>query len=201
MVLLSFSISIVLICEMFNTALEAAVDLVTSKYHPLAKHAKDIAAGAVLVASLNAIIVGGYLFVDETAIRSAIETVMLPLAEQTRENQQVSDLFLSLTMAITIILTFVLMWKVRGKKGTFLQGGVVSGHAALAFFLASVIWFVTFSLSAAAIGFILALLVAQSRIEGNIHTMQETVFGALLGIMVTLLMYQILPRIMVAFVR
>jgi diacylglycerol kinase (ATP) len=201
MVLLCFSISIVLICEMLNTALENSVDLFTEKYHPLAKHAKDVAAGAVLIASLNALIVGGFLFIDEQVIKHAIESMLIPVTEKAQENPQVSDLLLSLTITVTVILLVVLMWKAKGKKGTFLQGGIVSGHSALAFFLASVIWFVSFSLSAAIIGFFLALLVSQSRVEGHIHTVQETVFGALLGILATLLMYQILPRLLVTFVH
>ncbi|MBW3624608.1 MAG: diacylglycerol kinase [Armatimonadetes bacterium] len=201
MVLLFFAISIVLICEMFNTALEAAVDLFTDKYHPLAKHAKDIAAGAVLVAALNAIVIGGFLFIDEQRMKQTFETMLTPLADQAREHPLVPDLLLTMTMTVTIILMIVMMWKVRGRKGTFLQGGVVSGHAALAFFLASVVWFITASLSATVISLFLALLVSQSRIEGRIHTFQETVFGALLGILATLLMYQILPRILVSFIH
>jgi diacylglycerol kinase (ATP) len=201
MVQLCFAISIVLICEMFNTALEAAVDLFTDKYHPLAKHAKDIAAGAVLIASLNAVIIGSYLFIDERMIREAFDRYLLPIAEQASPPPKVPDLLLSLTMTVIVILMVVLMWKVKGKKGTFLQGGVVSGHSALAFFMASVIWFTTASLTAGLIGFFLALLVSQSRIEGQIHTLQETVFGAILGVLATLLMFQILPRLLVAFAR
>lgn len=50
--------SLVVICEMFNTAIENAVDLATHRRHPLAKAAKDVAAAAVLAAALNAILVG-----------------------------------------------------------------------------------------------------------------------------------------------
>lgn len=50
--------SLVVICEMFNTAIENAVDLATHRRHPLAKAAKDVAAGAVMAAALNAIVVG-----------------------------------------------------------------------------------------------------------------------------------------------
>src|SRR6185437_11376086 len=42
----------VLITEMLNTAVESVVDMVTQAYHPLAKLAKDIAAGAVLIAAI-----------------------------------------------------------------------------------------------------------------------------------------------------
>jgi diacylglycerol kinase (ATP) len=202
LIMLIFSISLVLVCEMFNTALEAAVDLFTDKYHPLAKHAKDIAAGAVLIATLNAIAVGSYLFIDEKKIKAALQrNLVAPYTERAQENPQFADLFLLITLALTILMLAIFMWKVKGRKGTFLKGGVVSGHSALAFFFACVIGYTAASWSAAFIGFLLALLVSQSRIEGNIHTLQETIFGAVLGILVTLLMFQILPRLMVNFVR
>ncbi len=50
--------SLVVICEMFNTAVENAVDLATHRRHPLAKAAKDVAAAAVLSSSLTAVLVG-----------------------------------------------------------------------------------------------------------------------------------------------
>src|SRR5476651_2739461 len=46
---LLFTVVLVLTAEMFNSAIEATVDLVHPGYHPLAKTAKDIAAGAVLI--------------------------------------------------------------------------------------------------------------------------------------------------------
>ncbi|WP_044489306.1 diacylglycerol kinase, partial [Clostridioides difficile] len=53
MIMLLMSICLVVVAEMFNTAIEKAVDLVTDEYHVLAKIAKDVAAGGVLVAALN----------------------------------------------------------------------------------------------------------------------------------------------------
>ena len=56
-------ISAQVIClEMVNTAIERTVDLVTSEYHIYAKIAKDVAAGAVLVADIFATIIGGIIF-------------------------------------------------------------------------------------------------------------------------------------------
>lgn len=55
-------ISMVFICEIFNTAIEKAVDTSTQEYHPIAKIAKDVAAGAVLVSAINAVIVGCLIF-------------------------------------------------------------------------------------------------------------------------------------------
>lgn len=54
---LIFSITLVIMAEMFNTAVEAVVDLYVQTYHPLARVAKNVAAGAVLVAALNSIAV------------------------------------------------------------------------------------------------------------------------------------------------
>ncbi|MFB5759269.1 diacylglycerol kinase family protein [Paenibacillus medicaginis] len=52
----------VIAAELFNTAVEAVVDLVSPKVHPLAKAAKDAAAGAVLLAAVFAVITGGVVF-------------------------------------------------------------------------------------------------------------------------------------------
>lgn len=58
--------------ELVNTALEAVVDLVSPNYHPLAKVAKDCAAGAVLVAALGAVAAAVFLFGDVTRLSIAL---------------------------------------------------------------------------------------------------------------------------------
>lgn len=59
---LFLTVGFVICCELINTAIEAAVDLDTSVFHPIAKFAKDVAAGAVLVAAITGVAVGGVLF-------------------------------------------------------------------------------------------------------------------------------------------
>lgn len=56
------AICLVLVTEMLNTAIEATVDLFTEKQHPLAKIAKDVAAGAVLLAAFCSVIIGMLVF-------------------------------------------------------------------------------------------------------------------------------------------
>jgi diacylglycerol kinase len=56
------AITLVFIAEMFNTVAEACVDLVTTEYHPLAKIAKDVAAGAVLLNAILSVIIGMLVF-------------------------------------------------------------------------------------------------------------------------------------------
>ena len=66
--ILLVSIFLVLISEMVNTSLEISVDLVTREKKPRAMLAKDVGAGAVLLASINAIIIGYFIFYDRVVI-------------------------------------------------------------------------------------------------------------------------------------
>src|SRR5437868_4541435 len=66
MLVLLFTVSLVIIAEMFNSAIEATVDLIQPNYHPLAKFAKDISAGAVLITTIIALVVGGLLILGES---------------------------------------------------------------------------------------------------------------------------------------
>lgn len=63
-----FAIGGMLSFELLNTAIERVVDLATEKYHPLAKQAKDIAAGAVLIYAVLSVIVGLIIFLPKIII-------------------------------------------------------------------------------------------------------------------------------------
>ena len=67
--LLALAIALVGAAELLNTGLEALVDLVSPDDHPLAKQAKDVAAAAVLVASLGALAAGAFVLWDRLAPR------------------------------------------------------------------------------------------------------------------------------------
>lgn len=60
-----FSIAIVWVTEMVNTAIEKTIDFVSLEKHPQIKLVKDIAAGAVLIASVAAVIVGLFIFIPK----------------------------------------------------------------------------------------------------------------------------------------
>lgn len=62
-IFLSIAITLVLAAETINTAIETLVDLYTQEFHPLAKRAKDLAAGAVLFTAVNAIVIGSIVFI------------------------------------------------------------------------------------------------------------------------------------------
>jgi diacylglycerol kinase (ATP) len=180
MIVLIFAISLVVISEMFNTAIEKAIDMVTETYHPLAKIAKDVAAGGVLIATLNSVVVGYIIFYDK--LTHVSDSLIYTIRQ--------SKLHVTL-ICIVLVLIAVVVVKALTSTGTPLKGGMPSGHAALSFAMATAITLITAGLVPSTLAYLMALLVAQSRIEGKIHTFWETVAGALLGVLIGLLIYQI----------
>ena len=184
LLVLLFAIALVVVAELMNTAVETVVDLVTTSYHPLAKLAKDVAAGAVLVAALNAVIVGVLIFIDLKQLQDlAANNIPRPSNVQTS------------VVAFALLMIFLVAWKVMGAQGRFLHGGVVSGHAAIAFCMCTVILVLTESPFVAFLAILLALLVAQSRVEARIHSIREVLLGALLGILVPVLLFRVVPTV------
>lgn len=180
MIVLIFAISLVVISEMFNTAIEKTIDMVTETYHPLAKIAKDVAAGGVLIATLNSVVVGYIIFYDK--LTDVSDSLIYTIRQ--------SKLHVTL-ICIVLVLIAVVVVKALTSTGTPLKGGMPSGHAALSFAMATAITLITAGLVPSTLAYLMALLVAQSRIEGKIHTFWETVAGALLGVLIGLLIYQI----------
>jgi diacylglycerol kinase (ATP) len=172
-------IVLVIALELVNTAIEAVVDLMTVAHHPLAKIAKDAAAGAVLVASLGAIIVGYLVFyegVTESGAKVSAAVAGIP--------RNYVFVVLVLVGVGTIFLKAL-----TGKRGSPLQGGAISGHAALAFAGATVIAFLGGTLVVGLLAYFLAFLVSQSRVEGGIHSSGEVVSGAVLGTVVSVALF------------
>lgn len=180
--LLLFAISLVVVAEMFNTALERVVDLITEDYHPLARLAKDVAAGAVLIAAINSLVVGYLLFFDR--LSSYTDLLLFKIKR--------SSIHLTfVALLIVVLLTIGLKAKYYKGRGTHFQGGVVSGHSAVAFCVATIIAFLAQNMLVTTLTFSLATLVGESRIEGKIHSFIEVLFGAILGILIGILVFQI----------
>jgi len=180
---LLIAISFVLIAEMVNTAIEATIDLATTSFDPLAKMAKDIAAGAVLIASVNAVVIGYLVFADRLTEPSS------RLVERVREAPA------NLTLiALILIVMIVIASKALTGSGTPLRGGLPSGHAALAFGGWMAITFIVEEerVVVSFVALIMALLVAQTRVESGIHTTSEVVLGAVTGTLVSMILFQVL---------
>ncbi len=185
LLVLTFAISLVIIAELFNTAIEAVVDLVTTSYHPLAKYAKDVAAGAVLIAALNACVVGLLLFLDVGPVQRLISR---------EPSLQVQ--FQTVIVTLVMLLVLLVIWKVLGNKGTFLHGGVISGHSAVGFCLCTIILLMSSSPFVAFLAILMAMIISQSRVEAGVHSVQEVLFGALLGILLPVVLFRLVPEVL-----
>jgi diacylglycerol kinase (ATP) len=183
LIALLISITFVLIAEMLNTGLEAAIDIATTSFDPMAKLAKDIAAGAVLIATANAVMVGYLVFAGKVANRSS------HLLERLREAP--AELTI-VALVLTVIL--VLGTKAYTGRGTPLRGGLPSGHAALAFAGWMAVTYVAGAnerFVVSTIALIMAFLVAQTRVESGVHSALEVTYGALVGALAALVVFQV----------
>ena len=150
----------------------------------MAKLAKDIAAGAVLLASLNAVAVGYLVFSGEIRNRSS--------RFLNRLNDAPAELTL-VALALTVIVVIAI--KAYTGRGTPLRGGLPSGHAAVAFAGWMAVTLILDGSSnrflISSLTFIMALLVAQTRVETGVHSASEVASGAAVGTLVTLFFFQV----------
>lgn len=181
---LLMAISFVVITEMFNTAVEHVVDLVTDEEDPRARIAKDVSAGAVLVAAVNAVAVAYLVFYDKI---TSVPYTLISKLRGSPIDVMVIALFLVILAAIAL--------KAVTRRGTAFHGGWPSVHAAVAFGAWVAVTFIaagtTFALPISAVTLLLAALVAQSRVQARIHSLAEVAAGAALGIAVTALLFRI----------
>jgi diacylglycerol kinase (ATP) len=174
----------VLVVEMLNTALEFAVDMITREYHPLAKLAKDVSAGAVLVSSLGAVVVGYLILGDDLG----------PFTLETLHRVRTYPAHLTF-VAIVLVTVLVLLGKALTRSPSLFRGGMPSAHAAVAFAGWVAASFVAadgrFAGLISLITLLMALLVCQSRVEGGIHTPLQVATGAALGSLLTVAVFQL----------
>jgi diacylglycerol kinase (ATP) len=184
LIALLVAIAFVLVAEMFNSAIEGAIDVSTTSFDPNAKLAKDIAAGAVLISSITAIAVGYLVFAHAAAHRTA------------RLLDRVRDAPAEITLAaLILVILIVIATKAWTGRGTPLRGGLPSGHAGLAFagwMAATLVTTDEHRFLISSLTFIMALLVAQTRVESGVHSALEVLYGGALGALVTLVVFQVL---------
>lgn len=185
LVVIFVAVAFVFITEMINSAIEAVVDMITDEIDLRAKAAKDLSAGAVLIAAINALVVAYLVLADR------LTHVSLDLLTAIRR----SPAHLTI-VAVAVLVLAVIALKAFTRRGTPLSGGLPSGHAALAFAAWTAVTFVVAGqpqgILVSFLTFITAVLVAQTRVESGIHSVLEVFLGALLGVAVTTLIFQFL---------
>ena len=176
----TITITMVIAAEMFNTAIEAVVDLNTNYYHPLSKIAKNTAAGAVLITAVNAVLVGYIVFWDKLSYFS------YEIVHKVKR----SEPYMIFIAIVIVVLTTVIVKAIFG-EGTPLKGGMPSGHSALAFSLSTAISLITEKPICIILAYLMAIITAQSRVDSEVHSVFEVVVGSLLGVLLTLLVFTI----------
>lgn len=179
-ILLSFAVTLVIFAELMNTAVEVVVDMISPEYHLLAKRAKDVAAGAVLVASAGAVVMAFF----------ALSRYVFPLfGRQLDQLGTPPGEFPVISVLVVTIL--VILLKAWIGRGTPLHGGMPSGHSAVAFSIATAVVLSGGGVILSLLAVILAAMVSHSRLLLGIHTAAEVLAGSGLGLIVTVLIYML----------
>ncbi len=88
-------------------------------------------------------------------------------------------------------MVLVLALKVTAGKGTLLYGGAISGHTAVAFFMATAVVVLAPHIWVGVFAYGIAALVGQTRVEAKAHTVREVVVGAIAGTLAVLLLLRV----------
>lgn len=176
-----FAISFVIVAELFNTAIEVAVDLATNgEQTELAKIAKDVAAAGVLIAAFNSVFIGFLVF-----FRRFTPLTLSVINRISQAPEYVSGIAVIFVFGITIVLKLII------GEGTPARGGWPSIHSAFAGSLFASITIISKNFLVGTLALFLSLLVMQARVEKEIHTVFEVVSGFLIGVFITILFFQI----------
>ena len=186
-----FTIILILFAEMCNTAIETVVDLYVDVYHPKAKIAKDVAAGGVVVTTINALIVAYFLFFDK------ISNIGLNFIKNVAESP-IHLAFSTIVIVIIAALTLIAIARTNKYKSLNLKF-VPSGFTTFAFAANTIIWLMVdkmtnneaMNIVILTLSLVLSILVAASRIEAKAHKVTEIIFSACVGIMLVLIIYGI----------
>lgn len=177
---ITITITMVIMAELFNTAVEFAIDATTNYYHPLVKLAKNAAAGGVLVTAINAVVVGYIIFWDK------LKYINFVLMRKVRITSPYT-----IFIIIAIVCIAIIIIKAIFGEGTPLKGGMPSGHSAIAFSIATTIALMVESLTVVILSYVLAFIVAQSRVDSEVHSIAEVFVGGIFGVLITVLLFRI----------
>lgn len=177
---IALSVIAVLLAEMFNTALEAVVDYISPEHSEKARIVKDIAAGAVFITALGTAVVGYIILFPY--IRDIFREGLY-ITKHSKEEIAI--------ISFVMVMLLVVITKALHGKGHPLRGGMPSGHSAFAFSAWAAITYITENFIASLICFILAALIAQSRVITKIHSRWEVILGGLMGALATFLLFRL----------
>lgn len=180
LLIITISITMVISAELLNTAIECTVDMSANYYHPLAKIAKNVAAGGVLVTAINSVLVGYIIFGDK----------LQPITFTLITKIKTSNPYMIFVILVIVCIATIIVKAIFG-EGTPLRGGMPSGHSAVAFSIATTIALISEQPVVVILSYFLAFVVAQSRVDSEVHSILEVLVGGVFGTLLTMLLYKI----------
>lgn len=171
--LLFVAITLVIIAELFNTAIEALVDMATEEFHPLAKIAKDVAAGAVFLTAGLAIAIGMTVFIP----------YVYALAQQTLV-EEFYDPDIGVVFVLGMVLFGTIFLKAFARYREWRASPSLTTSLAVSIVL--LVWGMTLHLIVSLLVTILCLLFVWSRLRIQ-PEWPPVLWGAVLGGVITLM--------------
>jgi len=172
---LAMALGLILFAEMINSCIEMVLDFIHPDYNKKLGRIKDMLAGTVLFMGLVSLFVSYLLF-------SPYLESSLPRGFDRLKGASWYITFLTLA----IVGAIVIISKTFFQKGTPLRGGIPSGHAAMSFSIWTIITLIEANALLSILIFVLAVIIASSRVKEGIHSLWEIVLGGLVGFLVTL---------------
>lgn len=182
---LVFAVFMVIFAEMINTAIETVVDLFVDVYHPKAKIAKDVAAGAVVLAACNALVVGYFIFFNKENIKAISDSIFNNMVKSPTHLA-----FVAILLVIIAVIAVKASCSRKKQRGELIKEGFVpSGQTAIAFAALTAIWINSRDIITFSLALVLSVLIAGNRLYNNARTKAEVAFGACMGILIVILVY------------
>lgn len=182
---LVFALFFVIFAEMVNTAIETVVDLFVDVYHPKAKIAKDVAAGAVVLSACNALIVGYFIFFNAENMKAISDSIFNNMVKSPQHLA-----FVAIILVVIAVIAIKASCSKKKERGQLIKEGFVpSGQSAVAFAALTAIWINSKDVVTFTLALVLSLLVVRNRVYNNARTKAEVVFGACMGVLIVMLVY------------
>lgn len=182
---LVFALFFVIFAEMVNTAIETVVDLFVDVYHPKAKIAKDVAAGAVVLSACNALIVGYFVFFNAENMKAISDSIFNNMVKSPQHLA-----FVAIILVVIAVIAIKASCSKKKERGQLIKEGFVpSGQSAVAFAILTAIWINSKDIVTFTLALVLSLLVVGNRVYNNARTKAEVLFGACMGVLIVMLIY------------
>jgi diacylglycerol kinase len=176
------AIALIMVAELFNTAIEKAVDLAMPDQHPVAKIAKDVAAAAVLVTAVFALAVGMIVFYEPVN----------QLLHRVRQHANPASVGTIWVFTALVMLSMVVIHTRFSKHSKVIRPSLIS---ALSFSISTVMVLYVPVMLVGLLSCTLSLLVITILYEKTTRSFTSLIFGGIIGSVITVLAFYLVQSL------